>query len=215
MNYGKIIVLEGTSNTGKTSACESLSQKAHFRIVPESIRILENLLNDKGDNILFIPKNTEEEIRNQDILFDMEFIKIYAANYFSRQGINVVIDKSALSIVSTAYAFENIGITKSTYNLAEQRLEEFINKMKLHHLRFPDLYVLLETNNEVSKKRNDVRDHVLLNLWNSKKVNEKQTFMLERILRSTNVNFKIIDTTELTKNDVYESIIKSCELSVG
>lgn len=53
MSRGIIILIEGISNSGKTTLCNSLKNKANFEIIPEAIRYLENRLNDCGDNILF------------------------------------------------------------------------------------------------------------------------------------------------------------------
>lgn len=70
MSRGKIILIDGISNSGKTTLCNNLSKQLGYKIVPESIRYLENRLNEKGDNILYVPKNIQEELRNQEILFN-------------------------------------------------------------------------------------------------------------------------------------------------
>lgn len=60
MSRGKIILIDGISNSGKTTLCNNLSKQLGYKIVPESIRYLENRLNEKGDNILYVPKNIQE-----------------------------------------------------------------------------------------------------------------------------------------------------------
>ncbi|WP_224783619.1 deoxynucleoside kinase [Lactobacillus jensenii] len=42
MSRGIIILIEGISNSGKTTLCNSLKNKANFEIIPEAIRYLEN-----------------------------------------------------------------------------------------------------------------------------------------------------------------------------
>lgn len=127
MERGKIILIDGISNSGKTTLCNNLSKQKGFKIIPEAIRYLENRLENNGDNILYVPKNTQEELRNQEILFDLEFDKLFDANYFSNHGKDVVIDKSVYSIIATAFAFQSSRII-GTYNKSLELLNSFIEK---------------------------------------------------------------------------------------
>lgn len=211
MGLGKIIVVEGISNSGKTTLCRYLEAKSEFRVVPESIRYLENRLETNGDSILKIPETLSEELLNQDILFDVEFEKMYDANFIANQGINVVIDKSALSIIATAYAFSKIGIVSNSYEAARQRYSEMIQKMRHHNLQFPDYHFLLTANHDESMARNKQRKHKLAPVWTSGPIRSNQQHALETEFTKLDGKSLILDTTKLSYLEVYERIINEIQ----
>ncbi|AGQ23185.1 deoxynucleoside kinase [Lactobacillus helveticus] len=207
MSRGKIILIDGISNSGKTTLCNNLSKQLGYKIVPESIRYLENRLNEKGDNILYVPKNIQEELRNQEILFDLEFDKWFDANYFADHGQNVVIDKSPYSIVATAFAFESSNIS-GTYNKSLEFLDDFIEKAKRYKLYSPDLLLLLKADSSASSKRNLERNHHLLSVWTQESTRQKQEEILEKEFQELDMKKALIDTSNLSPRDVYDEALK-------
>ncbi|GFZ26572.1 hypothetical protein [Lactobacillus corticis] len=59
MQRGKIILVEGISNAGKSTLCKNLADKNDFIIIPEGIRYLERRLHEEGDDILLVPETTK------------------------------------------------------------------------------------------------------------------------------------------------------------
>lgn len=207
MNRGKIIVVDGISNSGKTTLCNNLAKQLDFKIVPESIRYLEKRLHEKGDNILYVPRNKQEELRNQEVLFDLEFDKLFDANYFADQGKNVVIDKSPFSIVATAFAFESSNIS-GTYNQSLKFLDAFMKKAKRYKLCSPDLLLLLKANNSASLKRNLERNHQLLSVGTQESTRIKQEKILEEEFKRINIKKSMIDTSKLSPREVYDKALE-------
>ena len=73
---GKISVIDGTSNAGKTTICENLKGRAkNVFIIPEA-RLFIEMYNIRKLNIPSIPKNAEEEKKNQKFFFELELKKI-------------------------------------------------------------------------------------------------------------------------------------------
>ena len=207
MSRGKIILIDGISNSGKTTLCNNLSKQLGYKIVPESIRYLENRLNEKGDNILYVPKNIQEELRNQEILFDLEFDKWFDANYFADHGQNVVIDKSSYLIVATEFVFESSNIS-GTYNKSLEFLDDFIEKAKRYKLYSPDLLLLLKADSSASSKRNLERNHHLLSVWTQESTRQKQEEILEKEFQELDMKKALIDTSNLSPRDVYDEALK-------
>lgn len=213
MSRGIIILIEGISNSGKTTLCNSLKNKANFEIIPEAIRYLENRLNDCGDNILFVPENSNQEVLNQELLFDIEFEKLYDANFLAQKGENVVIDKSAFSILATANAFQS-SIIQGTYEIAEKFFHEYEKKIARFDLAKPDLSILLKADLEISEERNKNRKHKLLNIWTSPITRFKQERVLESEFEKIN-NKMILDTSNMSKEEVYKQVIETIKLMIG
>lgn len=201
----KIILIEGTSNSGKTTLCNNLAKYMNFKVIPEGIRYLERRLGASGDNILSVPNNLEQELNNQEILFDLEFERIFDANFLVTHGNNVVIDKSAYSIVATAYAFEN-GEIMGNYAVSQNHLRLLLEKIERFNLRMPDMYILLKSNIAISQDRNKNRVHQLKDIWIDSVIQQKQEEILEQELRKIEGSKLILDTTLLSPTKVYEKI---------
>lgn len=206
MKRGKIILVDGISNSGKTTLCNSLHEFNDFRIIPESIRLLEQRLEDVGDNILFVPKTIEQEKLNQELLFDLEFDKWYAASFFAQKGQNVVIDKSPYSIVATAFAFESKEIV-GTYKNSVALLNQFRKKVERFDIVIPDISILLKADDISSKKRNSTRKHKLATIWTSESTRVKQEKVLERIFDSLNSKKIILNTSNMDAEKTYKKTI--------
>ncbi|WP_040535343.1 AAA family ATPase [Schleiferilactobacillus shenzhenensis] len=204
MAEGKIILVEGISNSGKTTLCKYMRERDGYTVVPEAIRYLERRLDAPGDDILNVPQSREQEIRNQDILFDLEFEKLFDANYRIKHGQNVVIDKSAYSIVATAYAFRKRGLVPDAYELAEKRFLKFWDKVHEYHLRLPDCNLLLRADAEKSQQRNLSRSHMLRSVWTEESTRSGQETSLEEQFSRLGNSAVLLETTGLSPEEVYK-----------
>lgn len=208
MSEGKIVILEGTSCVGKTTLCENL-KKQGWVILPEAIRYLEQETGKKGDEASPIPGSQEEEEYYQDQLFRVERQKLIQANNLKKLGKKVVIDKSAISIIATAKAFEKskgfIGTFKRSYIKYCELLQELANKGMIEC----DIFLLLTTEHETIRKRNLNRNHVLEGIWIDEETINIQRNVLEEItckiignIGKQRIKKQILDTTYLSKKEV-------------
>ncbi len=108
MEEGKIIIIEGTSCTGKTTLCKKLEKDGNWVMIPEAIRYLEKTTGKNGDEASPLPFSDDDEKYNQEILFNVDLQKIREANELAKNGKNVIIDKCAIATMATAYAFEKL-----------------------------------------------------------------------------------------------------------
>lgn len=100
MKKGKVISLEGVSNTGKTTTCEILKGYADCIIIPEVVHWMSEPPKSS--------KNYEEEIKNQKLFFKTERKRMKYAKKFVSNGKNVIVDRTALSTVAISYANEKM-----------------------------------------------------------------------------------------------------------
>lgn len=209
MAKGHIILLEGTSNTGKTTLCNYfVLQKGYVR-VGESIRYLEARTGLDQSQIMSIPENINQEELNQELLFDMEFQKLFDANLFANQGRNVVIDKSIFGIMATAYAFEIEKKITGGFNKSLQLLDTFMEKAKRFGLSTPEIIILLSVSSSKFDERNEKRTHVLSSEWTRHSIIELQNVLLRTVIPLSHIPFVEIDTTEMTQNQVAQEVEKN------
>lgn len=202
MNKGQIILLEGTSNSGKTTLCEHLVNQKGFTLVKESIRYMESRTGLDQTDIMTIPTDLHQEFLNQELLFDVEFQKLFDANLYSSKGNNVIIDKSIFGILATAYAFEIEKGMAGGFKKSLQLLDEFQAKAKRFGLSMPDTIVFLSVNNDAFDNRNKNRSHILSGEWTDKRIIELQNKLLRAILPLSHIAFHEIDTTNKSKDEV-------------
>ncbi len=74
MKKGMVVVIEGVSNTGKTTTCEILRNN-NWVVIPECAEFMENPPKSS--------KNYEEEINNQKRFFEAEIDRLKKAKEFS------------------------------------------------------------------------------------------------------------------------------------
>lgn len=160
MRRGKIIIIEGTSCVGKTSLCNAL-QNEGWIVIPEAIRYLEKETNKKGDETSPIPGTQAEEEYYQDQLFRVELQKIIEANEYSKQGFDVVIDKSAIATIATAKAFEEEKNFNGTFKRDCNHYMSMTNYLNSNNLIECDMFLLLTADYNIIIERNLTRNHVL------------------------------------------------------
>lgn len=113
MKRGKIIVVEGPSNSGKTTTCQNLKKYDNCVIIDECMVYEKNAPNPS--------ENYEQEISNQLFFFNVERRRMQKATQLALEGKNVILDRCALSIVAIAYAFEQMG-SYNTFNHAKRSI---------------------------------------------------------------------------------------------
>ena len=202
MNKGKIIVVEGTSNVGKTSLCKSCELCDQFVVIQEAIRYLENRIKLSQNEIMAIPNNIEVELLNQELLFDIEFEKLFDANIFCKKEKTVIIDKSIFAIMATAYAFEKYKNFKGAFRNSLVLYRKYMDKAKRFGLKLPDKYFLLSVNRKEFEKRNLQRNHILDGEWVDNMIIEKQNKALNSCMKFSSSTLHMIDTSGKTKEEV-------------
>lgn len=212
MKEGKIIIVEGTSCTGKTTLCSKLEEQG-FIVLPEAIRYLEKETGKKGDAASPIPNAQEEEEFYQDELFRIERQKIFEANKLKKQGKNVVIDKSAIAIVATAKVFEKNNGFKGTFKRAYLKYIQLLDELKSKELIECDEFIFLTCNYRTIIDRNEKRNHRLEGIWIQEDTISGQRGVLEKLFDNIigkydyNMSKDNIDTSDLTKQEVLNKVL--------
>lgn len=208
MENGRIVIVEGTSCVGKTTLCEKLKEQGWY-VLPEAIRYLEKETKKKGDEASPIPGTQEEEEYYQDQLFRIEKQKIIEANKLKNQGKKVIIDKSAIATVATASAFEKQKGFNGTFKRAYLKYCRMLQELKDKELIECDVFLLLTANYNTICERNKTRNHILEGVWleeetivNQRQVLEKITNQIVGSISKNIIKKKILDTSNLTKNQV-------------
>jgi thymidylate kinase len=143
MYYGKIICIDGPSNTGKTSICRRIAKSHGFAYIKECTEEI------KCPNP---SRNREEEISNQSFYFDIEKKRMDKALELALSGKNVVLDRSLISVVAIAYAFEKLG-KYDTFSHAKSKYIEFLRATKR-----PDFFVFVRADYSDICKRNATKN---------------------------------------------------------
>lgn len=195
VEVGKIIFIDGPSNTGKTSLCECLAQEENFVYLKECT---ENL------NSLKIPQNDDEEISNQLIYFEIEKKRLNEAINLSAKGKVVFLDRSILSIASIAYAFDKLEKFK-TFEHAQNKCYEIMKNKKR-----PDVFIFLTADYDDLKMRNKYKR--LSEKWLRKNFIEFQEEFYKNISNNLKNSF-IINTSKKTLHEIKEEVINCINLS--
>lgn len=206
MKKGKILIIEGVSCVGKTTICERLKKEQNYLVVPEAIRYIEKITGKKQEEALPTPTNEDDENKNQQILFDIELQKMIEANNMTRSGQNVIIDKSAIAVMGTAFAFEKIKNYNGTFDASVTLFQRLLDTLDKNGLRFCDMFILLDAEYATIKERNFTRSHILDDFWISSSLLAHQKLFLNSYFDKCNYHKQRIDTTFMNKEDAYQNI---------
>ena len=146
---GRIIVIDGTSNAGKTTLCENLAKNVENIIIVPGASLFAKIHHEKYPEIPPIPKNAEQEKENQKFFFKLELDRLIEANNLAKSDKDVFMDRSVLEILSVAYSFEGINKWKGIYENAEHLYKKFILGAKESGIKLPDKYINIEVIDEL------------------------------------------------------------------
>ena len=207
MHLGNMIIVDGVSNSGKTTLCNNLAKDSNYVLIEEVPLFIKNHKELFGGKKLSgIPKNKEEEIENQKFLLEAELERIKLAYYIIKSGKNAILDRSFLSTVSVAYSLDDNNLFGGIYINSIRLLREyyhFINDLQLNdYIK----HIFLITDPDMVRKRNELREKTLSDDWISPKLMKMQN---DFFVNQTDIcNAKLIDTTELTLEEVLKKLLE-------
>ena len=205
MHLGNIVIIDGVSNSGKTTLCKVLTKDENNVLIEEVPLFIKNHKElFMGKELHGIPKNKEEEIANQRFLLEAELERVKLAYYIIKSGKNAILDRSFLSTVSVAYSLDDNNLFGGIYINSVKLLREyyhFINDLQLNECI---KYIFLDPN--MVKKRNETREKTLSDDWISTKLmNMQNRFFVNQI---DICSAKLIDTTDLTLEEVLKKLLE-------
>jgi thymidylate kinase len=195
MERGKIIVVEGPSNSGKTTTCQNIKKHGYCIVIDECMLYERNPPRPS--------QNYEQELSNQLFFFEIERRRIEKATKLAMQGQNIILDRCALSTVAISYAFEKMG----KYPTFKHALDQYEKLFKDDDLLKPDEYIFLYTDDVSTLQRNSTRKKELSELWLDNDFTSYQNEFYETIAKKI-PNSRRISTTGKDKNYVSKLILQ-------
>lgn len=192
-----LYVIEGTSNSGKTTTSNYLSEIPFVSIIPE---FMEHPLSPK------LSKNLNEELRNQQIFFEIEKERMQLAKSLLLNNRIVFMERSYLSILAVSYAFEKLGKYHS-YDNALKLYNSMINKSWFIK---PDVIYILTASHDDKVKRNRKRKKELNENWLQEKFEYYQNEFYDTMLLS--FDKIVIDTSKEDEDYAAKIITKSLKI---
>lgn len=212
---GRIIVIDGTSNAGKTTLCENLEENIENVAIIPGASLFAKLHSQKYPQIPPIPINAEEEKQNQKFFFRLELDRLLEANKLAKSGKEVFMDRGVLEILSVAYSFEKIKSWNGIYENAMLLYEKFNIVANKSKISLPDGYIWLQASSKEVIKRNKARQiergkSLSENDWIEEDLINKQIeFFNELCIPENEEKIHLLDTNYMTKQDVLKEV---CEL---
>ena len=185
------IAIEGMDGVGKTTTCKMLAKRLGYKYVDKNLRFLFDE-NDGYDNYFRIRDKVNA---CSDRLFTSWFYglgNIYLHTLFKDE--KIVTDRYYLSNYAWSGTEDNVEV----YDLLIKKLG------------FPDLTVILYANEKAIFARlrhRDEQDTDLNKVKLAKEKYEKMIFFCEKY----NMPYMVIDTSELSPEEVVETIVKRIE----
>lgn len=192
----KMLIVEGVSNSGKTTLCRRLNKEYGFVVIDEGIRFLEREIGRSRETFMRPPKSECAEKMNQRKLYHAESLKLRAAHDALEKGSKVVLDKSALAIMASAYAFEKSKTEVGDLPLA---IEMFGKLTQRWGTVFADVDIkvaLLCTDASVRADRNRRRDVRLDAVWVDSFIVANQELFLKSLVCLPIVQGRIFDGSD-------------------
>ena len=210
---GRIIVIDGTSNAGKTTLCDSIEKNIQNIAIIPGASLFAKIHHERYPEIPSIPKNAKEEKENQKFFFKLELDRLIEANRLSKLGQDVFMDRGVLEILSVAYSFEDIKGWNGIYENAERLYRRFIEITREMGMNLPDEYIWLQVHSEEVIRRNRIRQiergqKLSENDWVEGKLINKQIEFFDKLCIPEN-KIHLIDTNNMTKQEVFHNV---CDL---
>ena len=211
----RIIVIDGTSNAGKTTLCENIEKNIQNIAIVPGASLFAKINRKIYPKVPAIPQSAEEEKENQKFFFTVKLDSLIEANKIAKQGKDVVMDGSVLEILSVAYSFESIKGWNGIYKNSRELYEKFIAYASKMGICLPNKYIWLQANYEEIKRRNKLRQKERGQLlsednWIEANLINKQIEFFKRMSVPENSDkIYLVDTNNMTKYEVSESV---CDL---
>ena len=212
---GRIIVIDGTSNAGKTTLCESLEKNIQNVAIIPGASLFAKIHSQKYSQIPDIPTTAEEEMENQKFFLKLEIDRLIEANKLANLEKDVFMDRGVLEILSVAYSFEKIKKWKGIYANARQLYEKFNTIAYENKISLPDEHIWLQASSEEVMKRNKIRQidrgqKLSENDWiEASLINRQIEFFNELCIPENKERIHLIDTNYMNKQEVLKKV---CEL---
>lgn len=192
---GKVIIIDGISNSGKTNSC--------YNLLTSNDVLIENttLYAEKFGIILPSPsKKFEEEKRNQNIILNIEINRLKDALKLITSGQNAILDGSFISVVAKSFSDDKARLLPGIYENGIELLKVYLSKIDEMFEKGDVTFIFLDVNQDIYAERNlkrriplsgDQADEKLISL-------QRQFFMI------TGQEFKsdLIDTSNLRVEDI-------------
>lgn len=209
---GKIIVIDGTSNAGKTTLCENLEKNIQNVAIIPGASLFIKMNAQKYFTVPSIPTTVKEEKENQKFFFKIELDRLIEANKLANSGKYVFMDRGVLEILSVAYSFEIIKKLNGIYENAMQLYEKFIAKVNESGISLPDEHIWLQASSQEVVRRNKIRQMergkaLSENDWIEENLINKQIEFFNKLLVQENEGrIHLIDTNYINKQEVLEKV---------
>lgn len=192
-----LYVIEGTSNSGKTTTSNFLKNYSQVLIVPEFSMFPEAPSPSKC---------LEDELLNQRIFLEIERKRMEYAKKMIEEGKIVFLERDFISILAVCYAFAKIG-KYDAFKHAESLYLEMKDSMFFNE---PDSYFFLTADHEEILNRNKTREKQLKKEWIKNDFDFYQKEFYDII--SIGENKFVIDTTNSEPEYASKVIAKKLNL---
>lgn len=192
-----LYVIEGTSNSGKTTTSKILNEIPNVEVIEE---FMNHPLSPKPS------KNIEGELKNQQIFLEIEKERMILASSLLKHDKIVFMERSYLSILAVSYAFSKLG----KYNGYDNALRIYRDMIKQAWYVEPDITFILTADSSEKLKRNLNRDKILHSKWVKNDFEFYQSEFYD--IMTTESRKEFIDTTGKNKEYASECICKRLRL---
>lgn len=198
---GKVIIIDGISNSGKTNSCHNLLSSNDILIENTS------LYAEKSGIILpTYSKISEEEKRNQNLILNIEISRLKDALGLIKNGQNAILDGSFISFVAKAFSNDRNGLSSGIYDNGIELLKVYLSKIDEMFEKGDVTFIFFDVNQDIFAERNLKRRTPLT----GDSVDEKLIKLQRRFFIITSQEFKsiLIDTSNLGVEEI-NNIIRS------
>lgn len=203
---GRLIIIDGISNAGKTSFCEYLSNKGYY-IIDEVPLFIKKNESKYGSLSSTVPKTLKEEKTNQKILLEAEHDRLLQAEKLVFENKIVVMDRSFLSTFAMAYALEKDAPFKGAYQNAEKLVEKYLFLLQNISSKIDIILIVFDVDRNTLIDRNQKRERPLKEEWIDEEFLDKQRISFQSLVSVLNGN--IINTSDLSHDEIYKYIFNN------
>jgi len=197
----KLLIIDGPSNTGKTTLCGNLEGKSDYTIIEEAPTFIKNRPQIfRGQDLPPIPQTLEEEQAVQKLLFEIELERLREAERILKDGEKVVLDRSFLSTVSIAYSFEEGLSYRGAFDHSLTLLDAYVEQINNLRVNMNIFFYFLVADYNKIRDRNNTRGKKLSDQWLEQRLIDKQHDFFYG--QQDKFDAKVIDTTHKTGDEI-------------